>query len=128
MNDRGLAMTSSYSNMVVCGQCLAHTWTLEQYEPILQSLIAAGEKFLDVASECAAGLAEEPSQGFALSARADEGRRNGICAEGIRVECRPNSSPCPSRLLGLRHGPLAALNAETLFVSYISSDSRRRTV
>jgi tagatose-6-phosphate ketose/aldose isomerase len=27
--------------------------------------------------------------------------------------------------LGLRHGPLAALNAETLFVSFISSDSRR---
>lgn len=29
VNDRGLAMTSSFSNMVLFGQCLAHAWTMD---------------------------------------------------------------------------------------------------
>ncbi|MHB1935698.1 MAG: SIS domain-containing protein [Acidobacteriaceae bacterium] len=126
VNDRGLAMTSSFSNMVVCGQCLAHTWTLEEYEPILQSLIAAGEKFLEVASECAADLAEGPYTRVcfvgsgALKAVATESALKVSELTAGRIQSMSEST------LGLRHGPLAALNAETLFVSYISSDGRRK--
>ncbi len=126
VNDRGLAMTSSFSNMVVCGQCLAHTWTLEEYEPILQSLIAAGEKFLEVASECAADLAQEPYTRVcfvgsgSLKAVATESALKVSEMTAGRIQSMSEST------LGLRHGPLAALNAETLFVSYISSDSRRQ--
>ncbi|MGO8718534.1 MAG: SIS domain-containing protein [Acidobacteriaceae bacterium] len=126
VNDRGLAMTSSFSNMVVCGQCLAHTWTLEEYEPILQSLIAAGEKFLEVASEGAANLAEGPYTRVcfvgsgALKAVATESALKVSELSAGRIQSMSEST------LGLRHGPLAALNAETLFVSYISSDSRRQ--
>jgi tagatose-6-phosphate ketose/aldose isomerase len=125
VNDRGLAMTSSYSNMVVCGQCLAHTWTLAEYEPILQSLIAAGEKFLEVASECAANLADGP---YTRVCFVGSGPMKAVATESAlkvseltagRIQSMSEST------LGLRHGPLAALNAETLFVSFISSDSRR---
>src|SRR6476659_2710868 len=35
VNDRGLAMTSSYSNMVVVAQALAHFRTLETYGSIV---------------------------------------------------------------------------------------------
>ncbi|MES2220719.1 MAG: tagatose-6-phosphate ketose isomerase [Acidobacteriota bacterium] len=126
VNDRGLAMTSSYSNMVVCGQCLAHTWTLEEYEPILHSLIAAGERFLEVASECAANLAEGP---YTRVCFVGSGSLKAVSTESAlkvseltagRIQSMSEST------LGLRHGPLAALNAETLFVSFISSDSRRK--
>ncbi|HET9099958.1 MAG TPA: tagatose-6-phosphate ketose isomerase [Acidobacteriaceae bacterium] len=126
VNDRGLAMTSSFSNMVICGQCLAHTWTLEEYEPILQSLIAAGEKFLDVASECAATLSEGPYTRVcfvgsgSLKAVATESALKVSELTAGRIQSMSEST------LGLRHGPLAALNAETLFVSFISSDSRRQ--
>ena len=40
-HDRGLAMTSSFSSMLVCGQCLAHICTLPEYASALQQLIAA---------------------------------------------------------------------------------------
>jgi tagatose-6-phosphate ketose/aldose isomerase len=125
VNDRGLAMTSSYSNMVICGQCLAHTWTLSEYEPILHSLIAAGEKFLEVASECAASLADGPYTRVcfvgsgAMKAVATESALKVSELTAGRIQSMSEST------LGLRHGPLAALNAETLFVSFISSDSRR---
>ena len=45
-NDRGLAMTSSFSNMVAFGQCLAHIREIEAYEPVLQELVAAGKSLL----------------------------------------------------------------------------------
>ena len=125
VNDRGLAMTSSYSNMVVCGQCLAHTWTLEEYEPVLQSLIAAGEKFLDVASECAANLSEGP---FSRVYFVGSGSLKAVateCALKVSELSAGRIQSMSESTLGLRHGPLAALNAETLFVSFISSDSRR---
>lgn len=126
VNDRGLAMTSSFSNMVICGQCLAHSWTLEEYEPILHSLIAAGEKFLEVASESAANLAEGPYTRVcfvgsgALKAVATESALKVSELTAGRIQSMSEST------LGLRHGPLAALNHETLLVSYTSSDSRRK--
>lgn len=126
VNDRGLAMTSSYSNMVVCGQCLANTWTLEQYEPILQSLIAAGEKFLEVAPECAASLAEGPYTRVCFVGSGPMKAVATECALKVSELSAGRIQSMSESTLGLRHGPLAALNAETLFVSYISSDSRRR--
>lgn len=126
VNDRGLAMTSSYSNMVVCGQCLAHTWTLEQYEPILQSLIAAGEKFLEVAPEYAADLAEGPYTRVCFVGSGPMKAVATECALKVSELSAGRIQSMSESTLGLRHGPLAALNAETLFVSYISSDSRRR--
>jgi hypothetical protein len=43
VNDRGLAMTSSFSNMVIFGQCLAHQADLDAYEPVVLKLVAARE-------------------------------------------------------------------------------------
>ncbi len=125
-NDRGLAMTSSFSNMVICGQCLANTWTLDEYEPILHALIAGGEKILEVAADRAASLAEGPYTSVcfvgsgSLKAIAKESalKVSELTAGQIRT--------MSESALGLRHGPLAALNEETLFVCFVSSDSRRR--
>jgi hypothetical protein len=46
VNDRGLAMTSSFSNMVVFGQCMAHIHNPTLYEPILSRLVKAGKTLL----------------------------------------------------------------------------------
>lgn len=42
-NDRGLAMTSSFTNMLLTGQILAHAWSIAEYESVLGNLVAAGE-------------------------------------------------------------------------------------
>lgn len=126
VNDRGLAMTSSFSNMVICGQCLANLWTIGEYEPILHALIASAEKFLEVAAECTAMLADGP---YSSACFTGSGSLKAVARESAlklseltagRIRTMSEST------LGLRHGPLAALNQETLFVSFISSDSRRR--
>lgn len=126
VNDRGLAMTSSFSNMVVSGQCLANLWTVSEYEPILHSLIAGGEKLLETAADPAAQLAD--------------GRYTNVCFTGsgsLKAAARESAlkvseltagriRTMSESILGLRHGPLAALNEETLFVCFISSDQRRQ--
>lgn len=126
VNDRGLAMTSSFSNMVICGQCLANIWSVDEYEPILHSLIASGEKFLETAPDLAAKLAEGPYTNVcfagsgALKAVARESALKTSELTAGRIRTMAEST------MGLRHGPLAALNEETLFVAFISGDNRRQ--
>ncbi len=59
VNDRGLAMTSSFSNMVIFGQCLAHTNDPGTYEGVLSQLVQAGREFLPRAADSAAALAKK---------------------------------------------------------------------
>ncbi len=126
VNDRGLAMTSSFSNMVVCGQCLANVWSLPEYESILHGLIASGEKFLETAADCAAVLADGP---YSSACFVGSGPLKAVARESAlklseltagRIRTMSEST------LGLRHGPLAALNEETLFVCFASSDPRKQ--
>jgi tagatose-6-phosphate ketose/aldose isomerase len=46
VNDRSLAMTSSFTNMIVMGQCLAHAWSLEEYSSIVERLVGGGRRSL----------------------------------------------------------------------------------
>ena len=53
VNDRGLAMTSSFSNMVIAAQALAHIRTRSTYGPVVESLAMSASNVLpDVASVC----------------------------------------------------------------------------
>ena len=119
-------MTSSFSNMVVYGHCLANLWTIDEYELILHCLIAGGKRLLETAAECAANLAEKPYTNACfvgsglLKAVAKESALKVSELTAGRIRAMSESS------LGLRHGPLAALNKETLFVCFVSSDRRRQ--
>jgi tagatose-6-phosphate ketose/aldose isomerase len=126
VNDRGLAMTSSFSNMVVCGQCLAHVRTLEEYERVLHALIASGERFLATSADCAAALAQGPYTNAcfvgagALKAVARESALKLLELTAGRITTMAEST------LGLRHGPIAALNEDTLFVCFVSSEDAKQ--
>ncbi|HET9086900.1 MAG TPA: tagatose-6-phosphate ketose isomerase [Acidobacteriaceae bacterium] len=126
VNDRGLAMTSSFSNMVICGHSLANLWSLQEYEPVLHNLIANGERFLDTASECAAELSQGP---YTRACFVGTGSLKGVGKESALklLEMTAGQIVTMSEsALGLRHGPIAALNAETIFVCFISSESTRQ--
>ena len=58
VNDRGLAMTSSFSNMVVFGQCLAHIHHVAKYESILDRLMDAGKSFSSACRRCRCSLGD----------------------------------------------------------------------
>ena len=124
VNDRGLAMTSSFSNMVVFGQCLAHVNDPDQYGSTLRTLVEAGESLLPAAANFAAQLARGQYEkacfvgSGALRAVAQESALKLLELTAGRILAMSESA------LGLRHGPMAALDDRTLFVCYLSARTR----
>ena len=126
VNDRGLAMTSSFSSMVILGQCLAHFKSIHRYEEVLAALVPAGESFLSIAADCAAELA---SGSYTQACFVGSGALRAVAQESALklLEMTAGEIQTMSEsALGLRHGPMAALNETTLFVNFLSSDERVR--
>jgi len=121
VNDRALAMTSSFSNMVVFGQCMAHVHDLAQYEPILQRLVEAGKSFLPQAADAAAALVTEPYERVCF---VGSGALEGVAVESALKVLELTAGRILTMwesAMGLRHGPMAALDKTTLLVAFLSS-------
>lgn len=124
VNDRGLAMTSSFSNMVVFGQCMAHIHQVATYESILNRLVEAGKSFLPRAADAAAALAAEP---FERVCFIGSGALEGVAVESALKVLELTAGEIlalSESVVGLRHGPMAALDETTLLVAFLSSDER----
>lgn len=126
VNDRSLAMTSSFTNMVLAGQLLAHARSLSEYEPILNALVAAARDLLPRAATLASDLTQS---GFKAACFVGSGVLAGAAMESaLKVleltAGRVQTITQPT--LALRHGPMAALHRDTLFVSLVSSQAQRR--
>ena len=124
VHDHGLAMTSSFSNMVVFGQCLAHVDSADAYGKILQQLMEAGTSFLDLAATLAAKLASED---FTKACFIGSGPLKGVATESALkvLELTAGQIQTMSEsALGLRHGPMAALDEQTLLVAFLSGDEK----
>jgi tagatose-6-phosphate ketose/aldose isomerase len=125
-NDRGLAMTSSFTNMVVAGHCLAHAFSPDDYDGQFSLLREAGESFLERAPEVAAAVAQED---FTKACFVGSGVLRAVARESALklLELTAGKIYTMSEsTLGLRHGPMSALDGRDLFVSFISRDRRRR--
>jgi len=125
VNDRGLAMTSSYSNMVIVAQALAHIRKLSAYEFIVESMATSVSTGLPAAANICERMVDK---GFSrvcflgtgpLKAAAIESGLKVMELTGGRVVSLTES------FLGLRHGPLSAIDRETLVVGYLSTKARR---
>lgn len=124
VNDRGLAMTSSFSNMVVFGQCLADIDDPGKYEDILLQLVRAGKELLPKAADCAAKLADE---GYTKACFVGSGPQRAVARESALklLELTAGRTLTMSEsVLGLRHGPMAALDRDTLLVCFLAGDPR----
>jgi tagatose-6-phosphate ketose/aldose isomerase len=126
VNDRGLAMTSSFSNMVIAAQALAHLRTLSAYDRVIESLATSASIVLPSVASICERLVDE---GFSrvcflgsgpLKAAAIESGLKVMELTGGRVVALTES------FLGLRHGPLSALDRDTLVVGFLSARERRR--
>jgi tagatose-6-phosphate ketose/aldose isomerase len=126
-NDRGLAMTSSFTNMVVAGHCLAHAFSPDDYEDTFSMLLPAGECFLERAQEVAATIAQEE---FSKACFVGSGVLRAVGMESALklLELTAGKiNTLSESTLGLRHGPMSALDENTVFVSFLSRDPRRRS-
>ena len=124
VNDRGLAMTSAFSNLVVFGQCMAHADDPAGYERVLTQLVQAGRSFLPIAADGAAALANEQ---YAKACFVGSGPLRAAARESALklLELTAGKILTMSEsALGLRHGPMAALDHDTLFVCLLSGDRR----
>ncbi len=126
VNDRSLAMTSSFTNMVVFGQHLAHLWYTDSLEKTLKFMTQAADYVLSEGAELAYSLAQQKYRracfvgAGSLAAVARESALKMLELTGGGVQTMYETT------LGLRHGPLSSLNSETLFTGFVSGDAKRR--
>ncbi len=121
-NDRSLAMTSAFSNLVVAGQALAHVGSFGQYEQLLGRIVEAGSRLLERSPDALESLAR---QDFDRAVFLGDGAHFGTAIEsrlklqemtGGQVMCAYDTFP------GLRHGPEAVIGERTLVVAFLSED------
>jgi tagatose-6-phosphate ketose/aldose isomerase len=125
-DDRGLAMTSSFTNMLLTGQFLAHAANTAEYAPIVDALAAAAESMLPQAATLASELANE---GYARVCFLGSGGLAGAAMESALKVLELTAGRVQSMsqaTLALRHGPMAALDPNTLLVAFLSSQAARR--
>jgi tagatose-6-phosphate ketose/aldose isomerase len=127
VNDRGLAMTSSFSNMIIAGQTLAHLSELDVFDEIVERLSLAATSFLPRAADLAG---EFVAKNFSRICFLGTGPLKSVAIESALKVLELTAGRVVTfaeSFLGLRHGPLSAIDDETLVVGFLSGDKRRRS-
>jgi len=121
-NDKGLAMTASFTTMVSTAQFLSYIEDLNEYERIIRDLSKATENLFKEHSSLLKEVSELDFQrAFFLGSGALYGCavESGLKLQEMtagRVICKSDS------FMGFRHGPEIAVNDESLVVFYVSTD------
>jgi tagatose-6-phosphate ketose/aldose isomerase len=125
-NDLGLAMTSSFSNMVIAAQMLSYIYNFSDYSRLFGNLVRAGRNILLQAP----GVVKKISSlKFDRAVFLGDGGNFGTAVEShLKLqEMTSGSVMCAyDTFPGLRHGPEAVINNRTLVVAFISKDGYRR--
>jgi tagatose-6-phosphate ketose/aldose isomerase len=122
-NDRSLVMTSSFSNLVLGGLCLARP---EETERALPALCEGGREILESHETTARELSVEAASRVVILASQP---LLGLAREAwlkILEMTAGQVVPLVETYLGLRHGPMSFLRDDALVVCVLSSDARRR--
>lgn len=121
-NDSSLVMTSSFTNMVLAARSLGLLREPKEYRRLIQELSAAAQSILETNVDAIAGLAQrELRRVFFLAS----GTRIGAAREAALKMVEMTAGRVVAMhetYLGLRHGPMSAVNPNTLTVCFLSSD------
>jgi tagatose-6-phosphate ketose/aldose isomerase len=121
-NDRSLAMTGAFTNLVLAGQMLAHAFSFEEYSRLFPRIVEGGRALLDRAPDPLAALCRSD---FDRAVFLGDGPHFGTAVEsrlklqelsGGRIMCAYDTFP------GLRHGPEAVIHERTLTGAFLSED------
>lgn len=122
-NDRSLAMTSSFTNLVLAGLALVRRREVEEALPVLCRSVREALPGLD---EAAARLAEKPpARAVALASPALMGAAREACLKILEMTAGAVAVMAET-YLGLRHGPMSFLADETFVLCFVSSDPALR--
>jgi tagatose-6-phosphate ketose/aldose isomerase len=126
VNDRGLAMTSSFSNMVLAGQCVAQLDDLGQFGEVVSRISENGRQFLPLAAESAV---EVTTMGCTRACFVGSGALRAVADESALKVVELSAGKVTTLAetpLGLRHGPMSSVNEQTVFVGFLSSEPAKR--
>ena len=126
VNDRGLAMTSSFTNMLLAAQCVAHADEMDRFGESVRQMSETGAQFLSAAAQVAEAVTGLNCNracfvgSGALSAVATESSLKVVELTSGKITTLAETP------LGLRHGPLSSVDSQTIFAAYLSSEPQRR--
>jgi tagatose-6-phosphate ketose/aldose isomerase len=121
-NDKGLAMTSSFSSMLLCGALISRIHQLDELEPQISRLISYGENILKNYTK---KLQQVANMDFNRAVFLGSGPLFGIATESHlklqeltqgKIICKHDS------YLGVRHGPKAVIDKNTIVVYLFSNN------
>jgi tagatose-6-phosphate ketose/aldose isomerase len=119
-------MTSSFSNMVLAGQCVGHLDDLPQFGDAVARMSEAGREFLPAAADTAAAIT---MLGCTRTCFVGAGVLRGVadeCALKVVELSAGKVTTMAESPLGLRHGPLSSVDGQTAFVAFLSNEASRR--
>ena len=125
-NDRSLVMTSSFTNLLLAGRALAWMKQLNMYTERAARLAALASRVIDRDSDRLAAVARG---GFSGAVYLGSGVRFGSARESALKMLEMSAGRVKTTaetFLGLRHGPLATVDADTLVVAFLSCDATVR--
>jgi len=125
-NDKGLAMTSSFTTMTSTAQFLAYIQDVDKYERVIKSLSEAAENLIEKYSSL---LKEVSNLDFKRAFFLGSGALYGCAVESsLKLqEMTSGKVICKSdTFMGFRHGPEVAVDRNSLVVFYVSTDSFTR--
>jgi tagatose-6-phosphate ketose/aldose isomerase len=125
-NDRSLVMTSSFTNLVLAGRAMAAMDDETGYLRCAAVMAEAGERLLDRYSDAVATIARG---NYSNVVYLGSGGRFGAAREAALKMLEMTGGRTltfAETFLGLRHGPMSALDHNSLLVAFLSSDSAIR--
>lgn len=121
-NDISLVMTSSFTNLVLAARSLGMLRTPEEYRELIGELSAAAQDLLDTSVDAIASLAHRDfNRVFFLGSGSRIGGARESALKMVEMTAGSVFATCET-YLGLRHGPMSAVNPKTLIVCFLSSD------
>ncbi len=125
-NDKSLAMTSSFSSMVVAAEYIAALLAGEDFSPIVEKQARAAEYVMNNYGDHLDAICKK---GFTRAVFMGSNTLQG-CAKECHLKCQEETDgrvvAKHDSFLGLRHGPEAVINPETLVVYLLSEETFTR--
>jgi tagatose-6-phosphate ketose/aldose isomerase len=118
-NDRSLAMTSSFSNLVLAGIALRHGSRLRAVIGTVCGRVSAA--FASLEQQAREIASRSPSRVVILASRPLYGAAREAALKILEMT-GGRTVAIPETFLGLRHGPMSFLRPDTLVVCLLSSD------
>jgi tagatose-6-phosphate ketose/aldose isomerase len=122
-NDRGLAMTSAFSNLVLAGLCLRHQ---REIDVALPAIVARTQAALPSLDQSAHAVAQLPlSRMTVLASPPLEAAARETALKVLEMSAG-NIVTIPETFLGLRHGPMCFLRRDSLVLCFLSGSAHTR--